>query len=1112
MAVNKINSRSPYYVVGAGSEVVTTSDTDTYQLKIVQVNADESTSDSPGEGTSGVAIKLRAIPVNFTSSGTYTWTGTGASGTTADIDVTVTLGGGVTNQEISYGCSTTDSDGNTITATAFVVVWATTTQYTATLTITNDIAPSFSSAGYSGTVTKQSDIQASQTVNLQKLKTEVFEVKGRNGDSYSFTIALTVATGYAASPALAASTASFTGTFGSANVTLASTLTGTLALSETYVLTPNVTSVTEGNTFTIDLTTQNIPDDTAVPFTITGISANDLVRNGLTGSFQVYNNAAQEVFEAVKDTTSEQPYETFTLTLNEISPTVSTSVKIYDEQTSETPDTVLVSPTGRTVATVACADTASVTAYFVLLDGQSALGNGVTLFSDQSLQTPYASDGKYYKIGSNNNGIIGAEADGRISGYVLCPTIITSCNIEESSNIPNTGVISSSFSTVSGPQGLNPCELVADTEVYYNGAITEGASLYTQRASDNNLSSPFGGTDNWYKLILTCSDGTPQEHYAYVLSYPPGYVSSIKVCGSDSPPTTTITSSARVTISMSTSDGNNQGFAFVSQRVKLVAVAENITNPTYQWTKGSSSGSQSDISGETSSELIINEVGGGGETQTSAGDVFYNCKVSGVGVTDLTSTTARQITWEARPSFTLRFASTASASNTACTSGTTVTIHGDRDAKTAFCVGNQFFANADGTGALSAGTYSDSSSGTDNNYRYIEASGIAGPCINYGCAGEPVSQPTTNIQKVAVRRCPDQTNAGALEYIIFDNFEYGLGNVLRFNDFGQSGGAGCYEIIEIFSDSTTLPSPNFTLQTSDLHRTQPYGTCQECVGDIEPEETQIIDPNKYYGAYRQCGNTAGSLFYVVSDSDLPNVFRIGANTQNCRSIIFKLHNNVGDTSAYSPDASVFEDLFPTSFNDCATCIGGGSAPPSATLAGKRTYKQCDDASQTIVFGHTDNLTAAQFQEQYPSVVYNGVCYEDSTTASVTSTINIDDLVNFRDCASCDAFVNPPPPPAEDRPSNIKVMRISTSSASDETTACNTLNTYDLNVYYVGVFGDNTYLYSDPSLSTLYAPTSETNFRVNENRNYFKIGYSGGPSGVRPGAVYNFGSCSGVDVY
>jgi len=1119
MAVNKVNSRSPYYIVASGSEGSTDQTSEEgreiYQLKIVQV-VNNVEVNSPGEGTSASNITLRAIPINFTSNGTYTWTGgnAAAAGTTPDITFTETLGGGVTNQEFTYGCSTLDADGNQITATAFIVSWATSTQYTATLTITNGILPSVSSPGYSGTVTKSSSIQAQQVVNLQKLVSEEFEVKGRQGDSYSFAIALTLASNYSANPALAISTATFSGTFGSANVSLASSLSGTLALSETYILTPSVTSATEGDAFTIELTTQNIPDDTAIPFEITGVSASDLVRNGLTGSFQVFNNSAQETFEAIKDSISEQPYETFTLTLTDISPTVSTSVKIYDEVTQVTPSTVLVSPVGRTLASIACADTASETAYFVLLDGQSALGNGVILFSDQSLQTPYASDGKYYKIGSNNNAIIGEQADGRISGYVECATIPTSCNIEESSNIPNTAIISSSYSTIAGPLGATACDLLADTEVYYNGAITEGALLYTQRASDNNLSSAFGGTDNWYKLILTCSDGSPQEHYAYVNSYPPGYVSSIKMCGTDVSPNTTITSSARVTISMSTSDGNNQGFAFVSQRTKLVAIAENITNPTYQWTKGSSAGSQSDISGETSSELIINEVGGGGETQTSAGDVFYNCKVSGVGVTDLTATTAKQITWQTRPSFALRFASTGAASDTACSSGTTVTIYGDRDAVTAFCVGNQFYANADGTGALSPGTYSDSTNGTNNNYRYIEASGIAGPCINYGCAGPPASQPTTNIQKVALRRCTStgDANSGRLEYIVFDNFEYQLGNILSLKDFGQTGGAGCYELIEIYADNYNLPSGYYTLSTSDFERAQPYGDCESCIGDITVEEEVVVDPNKYYGAYRLCGSTGGTLTYIVSNSPLPNVLRVGADTTKCRHTVFTLHNNEGDVRAYSPDALVFEDLFWTPFNDCSTCTSGGSAPPSTTLTGRRVYKQCNDASQTIVFGHIDNLTTAQFQDQYPSVVYNGICYEYSTTTSDTTTINIDDLTNFRDCASCDAFVNPPPPPTEERPSDIKVMRISSSSALNTSAACSTLFTYDLNVYYVGTFGDGTILYSDTALSTIYAPTSETGFRINEDRNAFKIGYSGNPSGVRSGIVYNFGACAGVDIY
>ena len=1120
MAVNKVNSRSPYYIVASGSEGSTDQTSEEgreiYQLKIVQV-VNNVEVNSPGEGTSASNITLRAIPINFTSNGTYTWTGgnAAAAGTTPDITFTETLGGGVTNQEFTYGCSTFDADGNQITATAFVVSWATSTQYTATLTITNGILPSVSSPGYSGTVTKSSSIQAQQVVNLQKLGSEEFEVKGRQGDSYSFAIALTLASNYTANPALAISTATFSGTFGSANVSLASSLSGTLALSETHILTPSVTSATEGDAFTIELTTQNIPDDTAIPFTITGVAASDLVRNGLTGSFQVFNNSAQETFEAIKDTISEQPYETFTLTLNDISPTVSTSVKIYDEVTQVTPSTVQVSPIGRASDTLACLDTASETAYFVLLDGQSALGNGVILFSDQSLQTPYASDGKYYKIGSSNNGIIGEVADGRISGYVECATGPTTGIVEESTTIPNPSMISSTSVSVPGPLGNDACELVADTPIYYNGSVTEGTLLYTQKDSEDNLSSVFGGVDKWHKLILYDTNDNPQNHYALITSYPPGYVSRIYVCGTDFEPETTITLTPKVTISMSTSDGNNQGFAFVSQRTVLTALTQNITNPTYQWEKGSSAGASnmSDISGETSEKLVINEVGGGGETQTSAGDVYYNCKVSGTGVTNERADTDRRITWQTRPSFSLKFASTNDASNTACT-GSSVTIYGDRDAITAFCVGNQFYANADGTGSLSPGSYSDSTTGTNNNYRYIEASGIAGPCINYGCAGPPASQPTTNIQKVALRRCTStgDANSGRIEYAVFDNFEYQLGNILSLIDFGQTGGAGCYELIEIYADTYNLPSGYHTLTTSDFQRAQPYGKCETCIGDITIEEEVIVDLTKYYGAYRLCGSTGGTLTYIVSNSPLPNVLRVGADTTKCRHTVFTLHNNEGDVRAYSPDALVFEDLFWTPFNDCSTCIGSSTAPPITGLPYKRTYKQCDDASQTIVFGHTDNLSASQWSELYPSVVYNGICYEDSTTATDTTTINIDDLTNFRDCASCDAFVNPPPPPTEERPSDIKVMRISSSSALNTSSACSTLFTYDLNVYYVGTFGDGTILYSDTALSTIYAPTSETGFRINEDRNAFQIGYSGNPSGVRSGIVYNFGACAGVDIY
>ena len=1133
MAVNKVNTRSPYYVVASGSEGSTignASETqeereakqEIYLLKIVQV-VNNVEKNSPGEGTSNANITLRAIPVNFTSNGTYTWTGgnAAAAGTTSDITFKETLGSGVANQEFSYGCSTLDSDGNTITATAFKVSWATSTQYTATLTIANGILPSISSVGYSGTVTKSSSIQAQEVVSLEKLNPELFEVKGRQGDSYSFVIALTLSTNYNATSALAISVASFSGTFGSANVALASSLSGTLALKETFILTPSVTSATEGDAFTIDLTTTNLVDNTPVPFTITGVSKDDLVRNGLTGSFQIFENEASETFQAVKDTLSEQPYETFTLTLNDISPTISTSVKIYDEVAQVTTTSIDVSPIGRASDELACLDSASEKAYFTLLDGQDALGNGVILFSDQSLQTPYASDGKYYKIGSNHNGIIGEVANGRISGYVECAADIVVKVIEESETKPNPSMISSTSVSIPGSRGIDACEQNADTEIYYDNSITEGTLLYTQKDEDDNLSSVFGGVDKWHKLTLYDTDDNPQDHYALITSYPPGYVSRIFVCGTGFIPVTTITLTPRVTINMSTSDGNNQGFAFVSQRTELTAVVQNITNASYQWEKGSSSGAgnMSDISGATSSSLVINEVGGGGETQTSAGVVFYNCKVIGTGVTTTRADVFKSITWQARTSFPLKFVADPSdngiANNASCT-GSSVTIHGDRDAITAFCVGTKFFANADGSGTLTRGTYSDSTSGTNNNYRYIAANGIAGPCINYGCAGAPVSQPTTNIQKVAVKRCDNQTNAGRTEYIIFNNFERQLGNIIKLKDFGQTGGEGCYEIIEIYADNYDLPTPNFTLETTDFVQLQPFGKCETCVGDIivevEEEQEIIINPNKYYGAYRLCGSTGGTLTYIVSDSSLPNVLRVGADTTKCRHTVYTLHNNEGDVKAYSPDALILEDLFWIEFNECTTCIGGSSAPTITGLPYKRKYKQCDDASKTIVFGHSENLAATEWAIRYPSVVYNGICYEDSTTSTDTTNINIDDLTNFRDCPSCDAFVNPPTAPVVERPSNIKIMRISSSSSLNTISACNTLFTYDVNVYYIGTFGDNTVLYSDTALSTIYAPTSETNFRINENRNSFKIGYSGNPSGVRPGVVYNFGSCANVNIY
>jgi len=102
----------------------------------------------------------------------------------------------------------------------------------------------------------------------------------------------------------------------------------------TYALSSGgITSVNEGGTFTITLTTTNLYTGTAVPYTITGVSSADINDASLTGNFNVLNNSASLVVNITADNLTEGT-ETFTITLNGISPTVSRSVTIVDTSTT----------------------------------------------------------------------------------------------------------------------------------------------------------------------------------------------------------------------------------------------------------------------------------------------------------------------------------------------------------------------------------------------------------------------------------------------------------------------------------------------------------------------------------------------------------------------------------------------------------------------------------------------------------------------------------------------------------------------------------------------------------------------------------------------------------
>ena len=74
--------------------------------------------------------------------------------------------------------------------------------------------------------------------------------------------------------------------------------------AETFALSANPTSVSEGQNFTVTLTTQNVANGTNVPFTITGVQSGDLSQS-LSGNFTVNNNTDSKTFTAVADKSTE---------------------------------------------------------------------------------------------------------------------------------------------------------------------------------------------------------------------------------------------------------------------------------------------------------------------------------------------------------------------------------------------------------------------------------------------------------------------------------------------------------------------------------------------------------------------------------------------------------------------------------------------------------------------------------------------------------------------------------------------------------------------------------------------------------------------------------------
>jgi len=636
-----------------------------------------------------------------------------------------------------------------------------------------------------------------------------------------------------------------------------------------------------------------------------------------------------------------------------------------------------------------------------------------------------------------------------------------------------------------GANGETACALEADTIVYYAGTIQNGTQLYT----NPDRTSGFGGADKWHRLEVPNSDGETIGRYARIGSYI-SEVNNLSQCGLGTGTGTGTGGEAtpEVNVTASNDDSNVVTASFTYQRTTLTATTSNLSANKYQWYKGTfadgGTAVLTAISGETSNSLVIN--GSGGETQTSTGQLYYNCLVN-----DLYEDSANYgILWDTRPSYTLRFVVSGAASDTACSSGTNVTIYGDRNGLTDFCVATKFYSNPEGSSspALTAGTYSTSTTGTDGNFRYIEASGVPQGCVNGGCQGvDPTPDPVPLQQRLRARRCDNQT----YEYFRFDGFQYAepgqsFFGIIDIKDVGQPGGRGCYEIIETFSDSYTLPSPYFNIELTDLERQQPYSDCNDCLGTLpepEPEPEPIV---YYYARFIDCGQDGGTITPVYSTDQISTNLVVKTNNV-CKEYL----DNVQVTGAF--DLSSF-----TTFFGCDVCKESlPQADPTPTISNFYTYGDCETDGGDIlkVYGSLTSLGT-----NYPAVILdNGICMVFKSTAGSASTVNIENLISYQDCATCNEAVNPTPEPEPDPTPTVNKFKASSSTQTTASNACANITLFDVKLAYSGTLGDGTYLYTNDTLTSLYTPTS-TNFVKSDSGAVFRIGVN------NPGEVSNYVVC------
>lgn len=170
-------------------------------------------------------ITLTATANNFIGTPSYLWSGGNAAGlTTSSITITNATTGNVT-----YTCVATDSDDSAEFTDTHIVLWTPKT-YTITLNVINNITGP--AAGY--------NITGDQTGSTQTLQ---------EGETYSFNTYVSANSGYQFTSGPAVSNA--TGTVGTSNLTVNTTLTGTVQSQSEFLTISGPTAKTINNNLSL---------------------------------------------------------------------------------------------------------------------------------------------------------------------------------------------------------------------------------------------------------------------------------------------------------------------------------------------------------------------------------------------------------------------------------------------------------------------------------------------------------------------------------------------------------------------------------------------------------------------------------------------------------------------------------------------------------------------------------------------------------------------------------------------------------------------------------------------------------------------------------------------